>query len=68
MAEQPCSPEDLTSLVARYVVRARRRADLSQRELAQLIGVSQSTICRVETGEAPVEASTFIRILAIAGL
>ncbi len=68
MAEQPCSPEDLTSLVARYVVRARRRADLSQRELAQLIGVSQSTICRVETGESPVEASTFVRILAIAGL
>lgn len=49
-------------------MRARRRADVSQRELAQLIGVSQSTISRVETGEAQVEASTFVRILAMAGL
>lgn len=49
-------------------MRARRRADLSQRELAQLIGVSQSTICRVEATEAQVDASTFLRILAIAGL
>ena len=52
---------ELASLVARYVVRARRRADVSQRELAQLVGVSQSTICRVEGGEGQVDASTFVR-------
>ncbi|MEO6999543.1 MAG: helix-turn-helix domain-containing protein [Terracoccus sp.] len=68
MAEHLCSPEDLASLVSRYVVRAGRRADVSQRELAQLIGVSQSTICRIGAGEAQVDASTFVRILAIAGL
>ncbi|MEO5746005.1 MAG: helix-turn-helix transcriptional regulator [Terracoccus sp.] len=68
MTEQPTTEVELASLVARYVVRARRRADLSQRELAQLVGVSQSTICRVEAGEGQVGASTFVRILTMAGL
>lgn len=61
------APES-TSLVARFVVRARRRADLSQRELAHALGLSQSTLSRVEQGTAPVGAETFIAILALAGL
>lgn len=68
MKEHPWSEADLVSFVARYVVRARRRADLSQRELALLIGVSQSTVCRVEAGRAQVTASMFVQILAAAGL
>ncbi len=68
MTEQPWNQAELASLVARYVVRARRRADVSQRELAQLVGVSQSTICRVEAGEGQVDASTFVRIMDMAGL
>ncbi|OFE14549.1 hypothetical protein BA895_09300 [Humibacillus sp. DSM 29435] len=68
MKKHPGSEADPAALVARYVVRARRRADLSQRELAQLVGLSQSTVCRVEAGTAQVTASTFVKILAAAGL
>ena len=35
--------------VAGYVLRARRRADLSQRDLAERLGVSQSTVARLES-------------------
>lgn len=50
-----------------YVRRARRIADLSQRELAAAIGVAQSQIARVETG-GRIDVSAFARILGLAGL
>lgn len=50
-----------------YVRRARRTADLSQRELAAALGVHQSRISRVEAGRA-VTLSMFEEILATAGL
>jgi HTH-type transcriptional regulator/antitoxin HipB len=50
-----------------YVRRARRLADLSQRELATQIGVDQSAISRVEGGR-DLEVNTFLRILATANL
>lgn len=52
---------------AGYVRRARRLADLSQRELAERLGVAQSLVARVETGGS-LSVSVFARILALAGL
>ena len=53
---------------ARYIVRARRLADLSQRELADSIGVSRATVGRLESGAARVDTGTLSVILARAGL
>lgn len=50
-----------------YVRRARRLADLSQRELSALIGIDQSQVARIEAGRA-VDVATFARMLAAAGL
>lgn len=46
---------------------ARRRADLSQRELAARAGVPQSTVARIETGVIDPKASTLRRILRACG-
>jgi transcriptional regulator with XRE-family HTH domain len=54
--------------VARYVVRVRRMADLSQRDLAALVGVSPSTVGRYETNVAAPPLRLFEEILAVAGL
>ena len=53
---------------ARYIVRARRVADLSQRELADEIGVSRATVGRLESGASRVDTGTLSAILATAGL
>lgn len=53
---------------ARFIVRARRMADLSQRELAGSIGVSRATIGRLESGAARVDTGTLSVILARAAL
>lgn len=50
------------------LVSARRRADLSQRDLARLSGVAQSTIAAIESGERDVRVALFGRLLAAAGL
>lgn len=52
----------------RYVVRARRRADLSQRELAERLGVSHSLVARIETGDIVPTTAMLCRIMAMAGL
>jgi transcriptional regulator with XRE-family HTH domain len=51
--------------VAGYVLRARRRADLSQRELAERLGVSQPTIARLES---PAATATVDRLETILDL
>lgn len=50
------------------VRRARREGDLSQRELAALLGVDQATVSRWETGQAVPDVLTFARVLALGGL
>ena len=54
--------------VAGHVLRARRQADLSQRELAEAVGVSHSTIARIEAGHLDPSVDLFGRIIAIGGL
>ncbi|HET7799144.1 MAG TPA: helix-turn-helix transcriptional regulator, partial [Humibacillus xanthopallidus] len=54
--------------VARLVMRVRRMADLSQRDLAARLGTSPSTVARIETGGCAVSVSLLRRILGLAGL
>src|SRR6478735_4548464 len=54
--------------VARLVMRVRRMADLSQRDLAARLGTSPSTVARIETGGCAVSVSLLGRILRLAGL
>lgn len=51
-----------------YIARARRVADLSQRELAQRLGVAPSTVARLENGQRRASAELLDAILALAGL
>jgi len=60
--------ERLRDGIARYVIRARRLADLSQRDLAARVGVSPSTIGRYETGAAAPSLLLLEEILDLASL
>ena len=51
-----------------FVARARREADLSQRDLAEVIGLSRATIGRLETGATRVGVDLLQTILTLAGL
>jgi HTH-type transcriptional regulator/antitoxin HipB len=53
---------------AGYLRRARRLADLSQRQLADRLGVSRATVARMETGQVAVRLDTFVVVLSLAGL
>jgi transcriptional regulator with XRE-family HTH domain len=46
---------------------ARRRAGLSQRELAERTGTSQSVVARIELGEASPTWETLSRLVGAAG-
>jgi HTH-type transcriptional regulator/antitoxin HipB len=50
------------------IVGARRHADLSQRDLARLSGVAQSTIAAIESGGRGVQVGVFAKLLAAASL
>lgn len=53
---------------ARYLARARRLADLSQRELAEAAGVGKSTISGFESGARRVPVAVLDQLLRAAGL
>ncbi len=53
--------------VPQLVRRVRRTADLSQAQLAQRLGVSQSTVARWETGQLEPDIGLFARLVALAG-
>ncbi|TQJ49015.1 helix-turn-helix transcriptional regulator [Phycicoccus sp. SLBN-51] len=57
---------DEGQVVAGYVARARRIADLSQRELAQRLGVGPATVGRWECG-GTMAVVALTRVLALAG-
>lgn len=54
--------------IGRFVVRVRRLADLSQRELAGRVGLSQSGIAAIEAGRRQPGVDVLVRILAQADL
>jgi transcriptional regulator with XRE-family HTH domain len=49
-----------------YLRTARRRADLSQRELAARAGLPRSTVARVECGQCDPRLSTVVRLVTAA--
>jgi transcriptional regulator with XRE-family HTH domain len=51
-----------------FLRRARRIADMSQRELARAAGVSQAAVSQIEAGTRVPSMRLFQRILAVAGL
>lgn len=59
-------PDDrlLFGLIAEQVAERRRAWGLSQRELAELCGTTQSAIARVERGARPPRIDTLARIAA----
>lgn len=54
--------------VGRALRWARRRAGLTQRELAERTGVSQPTIARIETGRTTPRVDTLDRLLRATGM
>lgn len=54
--------------VARLVMRVRRLGDLSQRDLARVLGISQSQVARIERSLRELDVRTLERILGLAGL
>lgn len=53
---------DLTTDISRAIAEHRLRLDLSQAELAELCGTTQSAIARVEAGRHPPRIDTLQRI------
>ena len=56
------------SPVPGWVRAARRRADLSQRQLAEQAGVSASTVGRIEAGSLQPSLGMLVRLLAVADI
>jgi len=55
-------PVTLFQGIAEQVAERRRALDLSQRELADLCGTTQSAIARLERGKRPPRIDTLMRI------
>ena len=64
-----CYPQlvDMKPRAARMLRQARRRAGLTQRELAAKVGVPQSTIGRIESGAMDPRTETLIKLLRACG-
>ena len=54
--------------VGRTLRHARRRARLTQRQLAEAAGVPQSTVARIEAGTTMPRVDTFERLLEACGM
>jgi ribosome-binding protein aMBF1 (putative translation factor) len=59
LADEPVS---LFQAIATSVAERRRALDLSQRELADLCGTTQSAIARLERGRRPPRIDTLLRV------
>lgn len=62
MARPAREVERLLAAIAEQVVAQRRARDLSQQELAELCGTTQSAIARFERGGRPPRVDTLLRI------
>jgi len=56
--------EALFAAIAEKVLQRRREWDLSQEELADLCGTTQSAIARIEQGRRPPRVDTLLRVAA----
>lgn len=65
--DEPTQPRDDRVDVPGMIMRCRRTADLSQRDLAELLGVCPSTVARWETGDRQPDAVMLARIANLAG-
>lgn len=63
MAKHP-DDQELFELIAERVAERRKAWGISQRELAELCGTTQSAIARVERGARPPRIDTLARIAA----
>jgi len=52
-------------LVGQRIKQLRKEHDLTQAELATRVGIQQSDLCRMETGEYKVALETLFRILQV---
>jgi transcriptional regulator with XRE-family HTH domain len=57
-----------TVFVGEKIRQIRKTQGMTQSELARRIGVQQSDLCRMETGEYKVALDTLLRILVVFGL
>jgi transcriptional regulator with XRE-family HTH domain len=55
-------------LLSELLRRVRRAADLSQRELADALGVARSTVARAELGQRDLPTGVLVRAAGLAGL
>ncbi|MFP5023134.1 helix-turn-helix transcriptional regulator [Pseudonocardia phyllosphaerae] len=70
LVDDPFPPSPVTPVpdASDLVRTVRRRADLSQRELAREVGVSPTTIARIESRTLAPSLVTLGKVLAVAGL
>ena len=57
-----------TVFVGSKIRQIRKDHDMTQSELARRIGVQQSDLCRMETGEYKVSLDTLLKILGVFGM
>ena len=59
--------DELTAIVS-AMIEKRNALGISQRELAQLCGLPQSSIARIESGKTPPKLDTLLKIMHPLGL
>jgi transcriptional regulator with XRE-family HTH domain len=65
----PPNPEQraVADAVGRLVLRARLELGVTQRQVAERVDVSTSTICRIERGQVAVSVFTLYRVAEVLG-
>ncbi|MEE4360263.1 MAG: helix-turn-helix transcriptional regulator [Pseudomonadales bacterium] len=67
MQSDALTEDSLESLIADEVSRARRRAHLSQREMATRAGVTQAAVSRLESGDRLPRLETLLALAEASG-